>query len=155
MNAFIYSSPIGCLRVEDDGEALVGVSLVAECAEAQPPQTDFQKQIAKAFDDYFSGKIQTFALPFRLRGMAFECAVWQALRTIPYSETRTYAQIAAAIGRPKACRAVGGACHRNPLLLVVPCHRVVGANGALTGFACGIETKRFLLALEQQKSEIV
>ncbi len=86
-----------------------------------------------------------------MHGTPFQRSVWEALRTIPYGETRTYGQIAALIGHPRAARAVGMANHRNPLCLVVPCHRVVGAGGGLTGYAGGLEIKRRLLALEQAR----
>ena len=81
-------------------------------------------------------------------GTEFQCSVWQALRNIPYGQTRTYGEIAAEVGRPKAARAVGTANHDNPLLILTPCHRVVGKSGALTGFACGLDVKRRLLELE-------
>ena len=87
-------------------------------------------------------------MPLCLRGTPFQRRVWEALRAIPYGETRTYSEIAAAVGSPRASRAVGMACHRNPVLLFVPCHRVVAAGGRLGGFACGSETKQFLLTLE-------
>lgn len=93
-----------------------------------------------------------FDLPLGGQGSAFSRAVWQALLGIPYGQTRTYGQIAAQVGRPRASRAVGRACHVNPLVLVVPCHRVVGADGSLTGYAGGMAAKAFLLALEARSS---
>ncbi|MCD8086728.1 MAG: methylated-DNA--[protein]-cysteine S-methyltransferase [Clostridiales bacterium] len=100
---------------------------------------------------YFRGNLRAFTLPLAPEGTPFQQAVWAALRAIPYGETRTYGQIAAAVGRPKAARAVGGACHANPLLIVTPCHRVVGSGGALTGFACGLAAKEQLLAWERKE----
>ena len=94
------------------------------------------------------GERRDFDVPIRLEGTDFQLLVWNTLRTIPYGETRTYAQIAARIGRPKAVRAVGGANHNNPLPLLVPCHRVVGTDGRLVGFGGGLEIKRRLLELE-------
>lgn len=98
--------------------------------------------------EYFAGKRRTFDLPLKYAGTPFRRAVWEELLKIPYGATRTYGQIAAAIDRPKAFRAVGQACHVNPIVILIPCHRVLGADGALTGFAGGTDTKKTLLALE-------
>ncbi|PJG57974.1 methylated-DNA--[protein]-cysteine S-methyltransferase [Aeromonas cavernicola] len=100
------------------------------------------------FKAYFAGNLQRFTLPLAATGTAFQQQVWQALRDIPYGETRSYRDIAAAIGNPKAVRAVGAANGRNPLSIIVPCHRVIGHNGSLTGYAGGLEIKQALLALE-------
>ena len=97
---------------------------------------------------YFAGERRDFDLPLDMRGTDFQRTVWRALLDIPYGETRSYGQIAQAIGRPTASRAVGAANGRNPLSIVAPCHRVVGGSGALTGFAGGVETKRWLLQME-------
>lgn len=97
---------------------------------------------------YFAGELQEFSLPLAPAGTPFQQSVWTALRSIPYGETRSYLDIANAVGKPSACRAVGAANGANPLPIVVPCHRVIGANGTLTGFGGGIEVKRRLLALE-------
>jgi len=99
---------------------------------------------------YFDGARTRFDLPLDFIGTDFQCAVWRALLNIPFGQTRSYAQIAAAIGKPKAVRAVGAANGRNPLSIIAPCHRVVGSNGTLTGFAGGLEAKAFLLALEKR-----
>ena len=101
---------------------------------------------------YFSGERVDFDLPLDARGTPFQQRVWQALTEIPYGRTRTYGEIARRLGRPRAARAVGGANHRNPLPVVVPCHRVIGAGGALTGYAGGLRIKRFLLDLEAGSS---
>ena len=106
---------------------------------------------AEELRHYFRGELRRFTFPVEMHGTPFQRSVWEALRTIPYGETRTYGQIAALIGHPRAARAVGMANHRNPLCLVVPCHRVVGAGGGLTGYAGGLEIKRRLLALEQAR----
>ena len=103
----------------------------------------------RQLDDYFAGRSRSFALPVRLDGTAFQRAVWNALRETGYGETTTYGELAARIGRPRAARAVGQALARNPVPIVVPCHRVVGRQGALTGFGGGIERKRLLLELEK------
>lgn len=98
--------------------------------------------------EYFAGARRTFDLPLAPHGTEFQQRVWAALRAIPYGETRTYGELAAAIGSPNASRAVGMANHRNPIPIIIPCHRVIGANGTLTGYAGGLEIKRKLLALE-------
>lgn len=100
---------------------------------------------------YFTGKLSTFDLPLDLNGTPFQQKVWAALLTIPYGQTRSYSEIARQIGHPSAYRAVGAANGRNPLSIVVPCHRAIGANGSLTGFAGGLEIKRKLLALEGRR----
>ncbi len=103
---------------------------------------------AAQLGEYFAGDRRSFDLPLDLRGTPFQLAAWRALATIPYGETRTYAEQAAAIGHPRAVRAVGAANGRNPISIVLPCHRVVGSDGSLTGFAGGLEAKATLLALE-------
>lgn len=100
------------------------------------------------FRAYFAGELQRFTLPLAAQGTAFQQAVWQALCDIPYGETRSYRDIALAIGKPTASRAVGAANGRNPLSIIVPCHRVIGQNGSLTGYAGGLEIKQRLLRLE-------
>lgn len=99
--------------------------------------------------DYLKGQRQTFDFPYELHGTEFQKKVWHALCQIPYGETRTYKQIAAAAGNPKASRAVGMANNKNPMMIVVPCHRVIGANGALVGYAGGLDMKKALLELER------
>ena len=101
---------------------------------------------------YFRGERRTFELPLAPHGTAFQKAVWAALLEIPYGETRSYAEIAAKTGKPRACRAVGMANKRNPLPVFIPCHRVIGADGSLTGYAGGLEIKAALLALESQQN---
>ncbi len=100
---------------------------------------------------YFAGSLRRFDLPLGANGTAFQRAVWDALVTIPYGERRSYGDIARALSKPRATRAVGAANHRNPLPIVVPCHRVVGSDGTLTGYAGGLDKKAFLLALETRR----
>lgn len=104
--------------------------------------------LAGQLNEYFAGSLRQFTVPLDLRGTPFQCQVWELLRSIPYGETREYGQIARALGRPAAARAVGGAAGSNPVAIVVPCHRVIGSNGRLTGYAGGLDRKRFLLDLE-------
>lgn len=116
----------------------------AEENTAHPILTKAAEQLA----GYFAGKRKTFQIPGNVSGTAFQKEVWAALAEIPFGETRTYGQIAEKIGRPTASRAVGAAIGRNPLSIIVPCHRVIGGNGSLTGFAGGLERKKQLLAME-------
>jgi methylated-DNA-[protein]-cysteine S-methyltransferase len=111
---------------------------------AHPVLLEAERQLS----EYFGGRREAFDLPLDVAGTPFQRRVWKALRTIPFGETRSYGQIAAQIGSPRAVRAVGAANGRNPLPIVAPCHRVIGSNGTLTGFAGGLETKAQLLALE-------
>lgn len=147
--------PIGILGLMDDRQGLSRVFLRREnvCPDAPEGETLLTLQAAEELNEYFAGKRQAFTVPLSPHGTRFQLAVWEALRAIPYGETRTYGEIAGAVGRPKAARAVGMANHDNPLLIFTPCHRVVGKNGALTGFACGLEVKRRLLELEGQDPE--
>lgn len=103
----------------------------------------------KQLEEYFNGKRKYFDLPYRMYGTAFQKTVWEALLKIPYGETRSYSEIAELTGNPKAVRAVGMANHRNPLVILVPCHRVIGKNGSMTGYAGGLERKEMLLRLEK------
>ncbi|GHU34060.1 hypothetical protein FACS1894105_00190 [Clostridia bacterium] len=121
-----------------------GLSLPAETR----IKTDTVCAVAAQIDEYASGKRTQFELPYVIRGREFESSVWRELAKIPYGETRTYKQIAESAGSPRAYRAVGTACHNNPLPIIVPCHRVIGSNGSLTGYAGGIEFKKRLLELE-------
>ena len=114
-------------------------------------ETPLLRAAREALLAYFAGERRGFDLPLDPAGTDFQRAVWEALRAIPYGGTRTYGEIAAAVGRPKAVRAVGQANHVNPLPIFIPCHRVVGTGGALTGYAGGLDRKRALLALESGK----
>ena len=147
MPAFTMQSPIGLLTIEETDGAITALRFGGETV--SPPPTPLLQRAAQQLTEYFAAQRRTFDLPLRPQGTAFQQAAWSALCDIPYGQTRTYAQQAAAIGRPKACRAVGMANHCNPLPLFIPCHRVIGAGGKLTGYAGGLAVKRFLLELEQ------
>jgi methylated-DNA-[protein]-cysteine S-methyltransferase len=105
--------------------------------------------VAREVDEYFAGSRRSFDLALAPKGTSFQLAVWEQLRLVPFGETTTYGELALRVGRPGAARAVGAAVGRNPISIVVPCHRVVGSDGTLTGFAGGLDRKRTLLALEQ------
>lgn len=148
-------SPVGRLKLIATDEALVGVLWEKEDAHRARLNSETENNthplLVEAdcqIDEYFRGRRQTFDLKLDLIGTDFQRAVWQALLTIPFGETRTYEQIARQIGRPTAMRAVGAANGRNPVSIVVPCHRVIGSSGELTGFAGGLDAKAFLLTLE-------
>lgn len=147
MPAFTMQSPIGLLTIEETDGAITALRFGGETV--SPPPTPLLQHAAQQLTEYFAARRRRFDLPLRPQGTAFQQAAWSALCDIPYGQTRTYAQQAAAIGRPKACRAVGMANHCNPLPLFIPCHRVIGAGGKLTGYAGGLAVKRFLLELEQ------
>ena len=112
------------------------------------PHTPVQQACAAQLAAYFAGERRVFDVPLSPAGTAFQQRVWAALRLIPWGETRTYGEIAAAMGMPRAGRAVGGAIHRNPVLILIPCHRVVGKDGKLTGFRAGLAMKRAMLERE-------
>lgn len=151
MERFTYfSSPVGTLTLTEEEDALTGLYFGRLSRQGQEVLSPVLEETARQLSEYFSGKRREFSLPLSPKGTEFQLRVWRALETIPYGETRSYGDIARLIGSPKACRAVGMANHRNPISIIVPCHRVVGANGSLTGYGGGLDAKRFLLDLEQQ-----
>jgi methylated-DNA-[protein]-cysteine S-methyltransferase len=124
-----------------------------DLAAAEGNQVDsFFRTVIDQLESYFAGELQSFELPYKMRGTPFQVSVWEQLLLIPYGETRTYGELARQIGNPAASRAVGAANGRNPLSIIVPCHRVIGAGGTLTGYAGGLECKNFLLQLESAVS---
>ena len=149
-------SPVGPLFVAASDDGLRAIEFranrhpVKRDGDWQPGDNAVLRLARKQLGEYFAGKRRTFDLPLSPRGTEFQRSVWTTLATIPYGETVSYLEIAQAIGNPKAVRAVGAANGRNPLSIIVPCHRVIGSSGALTGYAGGIPIKRWLLALEQQ-----
>jgi len=150
-------SPIGRLLLAGDGECLqiLGFSSgpKARGAAADWQRSDEPFTVAKRqLTEYFAGERQAFDIQLAPRATEFQGRVLQALQQIPYGETRSYLDIARAVGNPKAVRAVGGANGNNPIAIIIPCHRVIGTNGSLTGFGGGMETKRFLLDLERSHS---
>ncbi len=112
---------------------------------------EFFREAARQLEAYFSGKLESFDLKLAPEGTDFQKLVWKALCEIPYGETRSYKEIAVSVGKPRAYRAVGLANNRNPIAIIIPCHRVIGANGKLTGYASGLDVKVFLLKLEKSK----
>ena len=158
MNAKIYftelASPIGKLRLTGTGAALTGVFMETErhaSAQSRDAVRDAAplREARQQLDEYFGGERREFSLVLDADGTEFQRSVWRALRGIPYGATASYGDIAKRIRNPKAVRAVGLANGRNPISIIIPCHRVIGADGSLTGYGGGIERKRFLLALEE------
>ncbi len=149
------ASPVGPLLLATDGAALALIDFQSG-PHARRPDAGWLEDAApltsaiRQLEEYFASERRTFDLPLAPQGTAFQRAVWEALPRIPYGETMSYGELARRIGKPKACRAVGLANGRNPLPIVVPCHRVIGADGSLTGFGGGIDIKRRLLALERE-----
>lgn len=155
------SSPIGTIWVASDKAGVCQVSFggteqeflkelsVAGFQHAQADR-EFNKGALEEIEDYFAGTVTRFSSPLHPNGKPFEMRVWQALQRIPLGETRSYEEIACAIGNPNACRAVGGANSRNPIPLLIPCHRVIRKDGGLGGFSSGTAIKQWLLQFEQQ-----
>lgn len=142
-------SPIGTLTLVEEDGALIRLEFGTYRGEAVSCETPLLVCAVKELNEYFDGKRIFFTIPLRPEGTPFQKRCWDALCRIPYGETRTYAQQAAMIGNPKACRAVGMGNHRNPLPIFIPCHRVVGKNGTLTGYAGGLHIKETLLNIER------
>jgi methylated-DNA-[protein]-cysteine S-methyltransferase len=141
-------TPIANLLVARNERGITSISFHGTEEDDWVRNDDAFDDIREQLNAYFAKELRIFKLPLAPRGTPFQLDVWRALRDIPYGETRSYAQIARVIGKPEAIRAVGAANGANPLPIVVPCHRVIGSNGSLTGFGGGLEAKRFLLDLE-------
>ena len=146
-------SPIGPLLLIGDGEALSGLHMQTRAH--PPPESDLQRpnplgfrQAREQLAAYFAGELREFSIALRPRGTPFQKRVWEALKALPYGTTESYAGLAEKMGSPQACRAVGAANGRNPISIIVPCHRVIGADGKLVGFGGGMDTKVWLLEHE-------
>jgi methylated-DNA-[protein]-cysteine S-methyltransferase len=151
-NYFVYSIKKIKIGIAEENNAITGVYFGANVpAGFIKAQTPLIKKAAAQLEEYFSGKRKKFSLPLDMRGTEFQMDVWRALQNIPYGETRSYKEIAEQVNRPKAVRAVGMANHRNPISIIVPCHRVIGRDGSLTGYGGGLPLKRYLLELEQAR----
>lgn len=165
----ICATALGEFYIEDDGEAIVCVRRASEQEILRDKETKNKKPCAgeacthaqdaclcqgaaAELAEYMRGERRELSFNISFEGTPFERKVWQALLRIPYGKTRSYGEIACEIGSPRSARAVGGACHKNALLVAIPCHRVIGSNGALTGFGAGIDIKRALLALESENN---
>ena len=151
MNTIAYDSPVGVLTLTSDGRSMTGLWFEGrgEITDNTEKASDgVLERARRELDRYFEGRLTAFTVPVDPRGTEFQRRVWFALRDIPYGATRSYGEIAKAIGSSSAVRAVGSANGANPIAIIIPCHRVIGANGSLTGFGGGLDRKRFLLDLE-------
>ncbi|WP_281798178.1 methylated-DNA--[protein]-cysteine S-methyltransferase [Slackia piriformis] len=148
MNHFVYPMPLGRLTIAAHEKGIVSIHFGDTELDTPRKPSALTNKAATQIQEYFAGKRREFDLPLDPKGTDFQLTVWKALQTVPYGETRTYAQIAEAIGKPHAYRAVGMANNKNPIPILIPCHRVIGANNALVGYAAGVKIKRYLLGLE-------
>lgn len=144
----IYACPFGFFRIVEEGGAVVAIDVVKARQQEEHP-SEVTDWAARELAEYLAGERRAFMFPYRLVGTPFRLQVWKELEKVPYGETTTYKRLAEAIGRPGAYHAVGGAVGANPLSIVVPCHRVIGTNGSLTGYAWGLPMKEALLELER------
>ena len=144
---FYYKSPIGILEIELKNDTIQRLRVVESCSKISE-RTGYFAEVVKQIDQYFAGKRTKFELNIYPKGTEFQKKVWAELLKIPYGKTKSYQEIAEAVGKPNAQRAVGSACNKNPILLIIPCHRVVSRSGKLTGFACGLDVKQKLLNIE-------
>lgn len=159
-NAYFYHTKIGRILIAEDGQSITELSLDTEPKgedrneqfdlEYELLETELLKETAKQLIEYFDGTRKEFTVNLNPKGTEFQRKVWEALRVIPYGETRSYKQIAEAVGNAKASRAVGMANHNNPIMCIIPCHRVIGANGSLVGYAGGLDIKEQLLKIEKE-----
>ena len=145
-----YESPFGSIIIESDGSAITSIKTVSTIVPSGKNKANalIDKAI-RQLEEYFTGKRERFDLPLNPYGTDFQRSVWKALQEIPYGETRSYKQIAQAVNNPDACRAVGLANNKNPIWIMIPCHRVIGSNGSLTGYGGGLDMKKRLLDLEK------
>ncbi|MFI3214669.1 MAG: methylated-DNA--[protein]-cysteine S-methyltransferase [Eubacteriales bacterium] len=147
----IYETKLGYFKITVENEIVIAIKKINyEDIVDMGIKTNLTTKVFTQLEEYFSGKRKTFDFPFELHGTDFQKRVWRALLDIHYGKTRSYKDIAIAIGNEKACRAVGMANNKNPLPIVVPCHRVIGTSGKMVGYAYGMPMKEFLLALEQE-----
>ena len=151
MHERLIDSPVGLLTLRAEDGALTAI-LFGDQRTGLSGSDQILDQAEAELKEYFAGERKEFTVPVRLMGTEFQKKVWAALAEIPYGGTATYGEIAARIGSPKACRAVGTANHHNPVPIIVPCHRVIGAGGSLTGYGGGLEVKAYLLTLERHVS---
>ena len=148
---YYYKSPIGTIKLICSEEYLREMQFVEEKGENPKIYSQIVSTCKEELDAYFAGKLEKFTIPLEfVRGTDFQREVWKALQSIPYGETRSYKDIATVIGNPKAVRAVGGANNKNPIGIVIPCHRVIGSSGKLVGYAGGLDKKEMLLKLENK-----
>ena len=153
-NAFYYETKIGKIGIVENGRAIIRVDFgKIKLEDINMNETTLLKKAGQQLEEYLNGKRKIFELPLESQGTEFQQKVWRALLEIPYGKTHSYKTIANNIGNIKASRAVGMANNKNPILIFIPCHRVIGANGKLVGYAGGLEVKEKLLEMEKQNAE--
>ncbi|WP_321519053.1 methylated-DNA--[protein]-cysteine S-methyltransferase [uncultured Bacteroides sp.] len=148
MDTFYYSSPVGVLEIKSAENQITQLLFKDSAGVSSENLSDVMKECIHQLDEYFAGNLQNFSLPLAPEGTHFQESVWKALQTIPYGQTISYKQLAERVENPKACRAVGTANGRNPIAIIIPCHRVIAADGSLGGYAGGLDVKTTLLRLE-------
>ena len=148
METVYYKTPIGIARLTEEDDFITSIYMLDEEFEIKPPQTPILKEAIKQLDEYFDGERKVFDLPIKQKGSAFQQQVWEELSKIAYGNTISYMQQSKLMNNPLGIRAIASANGKNNLIIVVPCHRVIGSDGSLTGFGCGIWRKKWLLEHE-------
>lgn len=150
-DSYTFNTPIGFLTIREEEKKLTKLFWEANSVQTMKNElhSDFLYEVYTQVNEYLTGRRKQFDVPLKYQGTQFQQSVWQELQKIPYGETRSYQEIAAVIGNEKAVRAVGQANNKNPILLIIPCHRVIHKSGDISVFACGVEVKRYLLELEK------
>lgn len=150
-DSYTFNTPIGFLTIREEEQKLTELFWEANSVQTMKNElhSDFLYEVYTQVNEYLTGRRKQFDVPLKYQGTQFQQSVWQELQKIPYGQTRSYQEIAAVIGNEKAVRAVGQANNKNPILLIIPCHRVIHKSGDISGFACGVEVKRYLLELEK------
>jgi methylated-DNA-[protein]-cysteine S-methyltransferase len=146
-----YASPIGTVEIVGTAESVLALNFVEGEPKDDSRLSGCLKACVEQIDEYFKGNRKEFSLPLKTEGTEFQQKVWRQLERIPYGEVASYGEVARAIGKPTACRAVGTANHSNPIAIIIPCHRVIGADGSLTGYGGGLWRKEWLLNLEANR----
>ena len=155
INYFCYDTEIGRIKISEKDEKIIGLVFSDYKKEDEiEKETDAIRKTYLQLKEYLSGKRKNFDIEIEMIGTEFQKKVWKELLNIPYGETRSYKDIAIAIGNEKACRAVGNANNKNPIAIIVPCHRVIGSNGSMTGYAGGLDIKEKLLKIEKYNIKI-
>ena len=149
-NLFYYETDLGIIGIKDNKKAITEIFYAKMKINDNIKETDLIKECYKQLKEYLQGERRVFDVPIEFNGTKFQNAVWKELLKIPYGETRSYKDIAVAIGNEKACRAIGMANNKNPISIIVPCHRVLGSNGKLVGYAGGLDIKEKLLNIEKR-----
>lgn len=148
-NLYFYDTNLGIIGIKDNNKAITEIFFSKDKIGDNIKETDLIKECFRQLKEYFGGTRKEFNVPIEVKGTEFQNKVWKALLDIPYGETRSYKDIAIAVGNEKACRAVGMANNKNPISIIIPCHRVVGANGKLVGYGGGLDKKEKLLNIEK------